>query len=203
MKKKLFFLPILALLCFSQLGWADDDGEIKNTFGLGPRAGYYRSWDAETGNWYGGLQARARFGKYFGLEGAVDYRQTEKFELTGPGFSGNVRQYSIPVTGSLLVFLPIIPHFSPYLVGGGGVYFTKLDYSSELEALGFHDHTERIWGWHAGGGLEFPITQHLALNADFRWIFLDTKFGTEGGTDLNRNKRADGYVATTALMFYF
>jgi len=203
MKKGLFFLPILALLCFSQLGWADDDDHIKNTFGIGPRAGYYRSRDAENGNWYGGLQARARFGKYFGLEGAVDYRQTERFELTGPTFSGTVRQHSYPVTGSLLLFLPIIPHFSPYLVGGGGVYFTKLDYSDDLERLGFHDRTERIWGWHAGAGLEFPITANVALNTDFRWIFLDSKFGTEGGTDLNRDKKADGYAATAALMFYF
>jgi hypothetical protein len=51
--------------------------------------------------------------------------------------------------------------------------------------------------------LEFPITSHVALNTDFRWIFLDTKFGTEGGTDLDRDRKADGYAATAALMFYF
>ena len=60
-----------------------------------------------------------------------------------------------------------------------------------------------IWGWHAGAGLEVPITEHVALNADFRWIFLDSKFGKEGTTDLDRDRKADGYVGTAALMFYF
>jgi opacity protein-like surface antigen len=201
MKKRLFFLPMLAILFWSQLGWAET--EIKNTFGLGPRAGYYQTRGSENGTWYGGIQARFRLGEYLGLEAAADYRQTEKFKVSGPGFSGDIRQHSFPITGSLLVFLPILPHFSPYLVGGGGMYFTKIDYSSELETLGFHDRTERIWGWHAGAGLEFPITEHVALNTDFRWIFLDSKFGTEGGTDLDRDRKADGYVGTAALMFYF
>jgi opacity protein-like surface antigen len=201
MKKGLFFLPMLALLFWSQVGWTADS--IGNTFGLGPRVGYYRSKDAAEGSWYGGLQARFRFGEYFGLEGAVDYRMEETFDVDAPGFSGEIAQHSYPVTASLMIFLPILPHFSPYVVGGGGYYFTKIDYSESLEAIGFDDQTEKPFGWHAGAGLEFPFTEHAALNFDFRWIFMDSEFGTSAGTDLDEDRTADGYAATAAVMFYF
>lgn len=201
MKKVYFSISMLLLLFSTEPGWADDG--IKNTFGLGPRAGYYRSRDAEEGSWYGGLQARFRLGKVIGLEGAVDYRPEETFEVNLPGASAEIRQHSYPVTASLLIFLPILPHFSPYLVGGGGWYYTKIDYSDTLEAQGFEDRTERLFGWHAGAGLELPITEHVALNGDLRYIFLDSDFGERPGIDLDEDQKADGYVATVALMFYF
>ena len=97
MKKGLFLLPLLALIFWSQLGWAATDS-IGNTFGLGPRAGYYRSRDAKSGAWYGGLQARFRVGEFFGLEGAVDYRLVEKFKVDAGPVSGEVKQHSYPVT---------------------------------------------------------------------------------------------------------
>jgi len=51
--------------------------------------------------------------------------------------------------------------------------------------------------------LEFPITETVALNADVRYIFMDSEFGDEGGTDLDEDRSADGWVGTAALMFYF
>ncbi len=203
MENKYLWIWIVLVLVLPQLGWAEDDGHISNTFGIGPRAGFYKSKGAEDGAWYGGIQARLRLGSVFGLEAAADYRASEKFKVSGPGFDGTIRQHSYPVTASLLIFLPIIPHFSPYLVGGGGYYFTRTEYSSNLQALGFQDKTHSIFGWHVGGGLELPITSHIALNADVRYIFLDTKFGETGSTSLNENSRANGWVGTGALMFYF
>lgn len=186
-----------------QLGWAEDEGTIKNTFGIGPRAGYYKSRDADNGAWYGGVQARLRLGSIFGIEAAADYRSKETFKVSEPGLEGNIRQHSYPLTASALIFLPILPHFSPYLVGGGGWYFTKIDYSPSLESLGFRDKTTHIFGWHVGGGLELPITANVALNADIRYIFLDNKFGETGSTSLSRNSKDDGWVGTGAVMFYF
>ncbi len=200
MRKTLFFLPLLTLLLWSQTGWAEV--EIENTFGFGPRGGYYRSQDAENGAWYVGLQARLRLGEYFGLEGAIDYRLEEKFNLDVGGANGEVRQHSYPVTASLLFFLPVLPHLSPYLVGGAGYYFTQIDFSEELEAIGFDDQTENVFGWHAGAGLELPVSDHVAVNLDFRWIFLDAEFGS-GGTTLDEDRTSDGYATTAALMYYF
>lgn len=203
MKKKQFLIWTAIFLILPQLGWAEDDGRISNSFGIGPRAGYYKSKDADQGAWYGGVQARLRLGPIFGLEAAADYRSKETFSVSSPGFNGEIHQRSYPLTGSLLVFLPILPHFSPYLVGGGGWYYTKIDFSKDLEALGFKDKTERPFGWHLGGGLELPITAHVAINADIRYIFMDTKFGESGTTRLDENRNADGWVGTGALMFYF
>lgn len=202
MKRTLFFWIAIALLT-PQLGWAGDNDHIKNTFGIGPRAGYYKSTDADNGAWYGGIQARLRLGSVFGLEAAADYRSEETFKVSGPTFEGEIHQRSYPLTASVLVFLPILPHFSPYLVGGGGWYYTKIDFSKSIEALGFRDKTTRPFGWHVGGGLEFPITEHVALNADVRYIFMDTEFGETGNTSLSRDRKADGLVGTGALMFYF
>jgi opacity protein-like surface antigen len=201
MNRNLLYLPMLAILFWTQVGWAE--AEIKNTFGLGPRAGFYRSRDAEDGSWYGGVQARVRLGQYFGLEGAVDYRLEETFDFDVAGVDGEIRQHTYPVTASLMLFLPVLPHFSPYLVGGGGYYFNRIDYSEELEDLGFDDDTNSTFGWHAGAGLEFPFSDHVALNLDFRWIFMDPEFGEEGGTDLDEDRSVDGYAATAAVMFYF
>jgi len=119
MKKQPFLILTLILLILPQLGWAQGDGHIENTFGIGPRAGYYKSKDADEGAWYGGVQARFRLGEVIGLEVAADYRAEETFEIDTPTFEGEIRQHSYPVTASLLVFLPIIPHFAPYIVGGG------------------------------------------------------------------------------------
>lgn len=200
MKKKSFWILIAIFLILPQLGWAE---RIENTFGIGPRAGYYQSRDADEGAWYGGVQARFRLGPAFGLELAADYRTEETFEVDTPTLSGEINQRSYPVTASLLVFLPILPHFSPYLVGGGGIYYTKIDFSSSLEDLGFEDRTERPWGWHVGGGLEIPFTENVAFNADVRYIFMDPEFGREGTTNLDEDRSVDGWVGTGALMFYF
>ncbi len=203
MKKKQSFIWAVLFLILPQLGWAEEGDHIKNSFGIGPRAGFYKSKDADEGAWYGGVQARLRLGEVFGLEAAADYRSEETFDVSSPAFDGKIRQRSYPLTASLLVFLPILPHFSPYLVGGGGYYYTKIDFSESLENLGFKDRTERTFGWHAGGGLEFPINEHVALNADVRYIFMDSEFGEEGTTHLDEDRSADGWVATGALMFYF
>jgi opacity protein-like surface antigen len=201
MKKGFLFGALLALFGMTQIASADE-GVIKNTFGIGPRAGFYKSKGAEDGAWYGGVQARFRLGPVLGLEGAVDYRAKETFDFSSAGFNGEVTQRSYPVTASALLFLPV-PHFAPYLVGGGGWYYTRTDYSDDMEALGFRDRTDSIFGWHAGGGLEIPFTEHTALNADVRYIFLDNKIGDDGPGGIDTDRKSDGYVATAALMFYF
>lgn len=203
MKKKYLLIWSMIFLILPQLGWAGDDDHIGNTFGIGPRAGYYKSKDADDGAWYGGIQARFRLGAILGLELAADYRSEETFSISSPAFSGEINQRSYPLTASVLVFLPILPHFSPYIVGGGGWYYTKIDFSNEIEALGFKDKTERPFGWHLGGGLELPFSEHFAINADIRYIFMDTEFGRSGNTRLDENRKADGWVGTGALMYYF
>lgn len=92
---------------------------IENTLGIGPRLGYYKADDAEEGSFYGGAQIRARLGRVLGLEGAIDYRTAQEYDLGE--FSTDVRQ--IPVTASALLFLPVSESFQPYGVAGLGAYY--------------------------------------------------------------------------------
>ncbi|MCW9705914.1 outer membrane protein [Fodinibius salsisoli] len=197
--KKLIFLPLFALIFtpFINTAQAQSDSDaIKNTIGIGPRLGYYKADDAEEGSFYGGAQIRARLGRVIGIEGAVDYRTSQEYDLGE--FSADVRQ--IPVTASALLFLPIDEHFQPYGVAGLGAYYNMIDYNSDAEGLpGIEDDHTVDFGYHLGAGLELPINDKVAINADYRYIFLDPgsdSFGDVEDADLSGN------VFTAGLMFY-
>ncbi|HLR25058.1 MAG TPA: porin family protein, partial [Fodinibius sp.] len=173
-----------------------DDEAIKNTIGIGPRLGYYKADDADEGSFYGGAQIRARLGRIIGIEGAVDYRTAQKYNLGD--YSAKVRQ--VPVTVSALLFLPVSKHFQPYGVAGLGAYYDIIDFDSDAEEIpGIEDDHSVDFGYHLGAGLEIPISGNMALNADYRYIFLDPgsdAFGDVEDADLSGN------TFTVGLMFY-
>lgn len=195
--KKLLLIPLLAFLFtpFISHAQSSDDG-ISNTIGIGPRLGYYKANDAEEGSFYGGAQIRARLGRIIGIEGAIDYRTSQKYDLGE--YSANVRQ--IPITASALLFLPVSEHFQPYGVAGLGAYYDMIDYDTDAEAIpGIEDDHTVDFGYHLGFGLELPFNEKVALNADYRYIFLDPgsdAFGDVEDADLSGN------VFTVGLMFY-
>lgn len=194
MKKILILLTFVmgALTYSASAQTASDRAAIENTFGIGPRLGYYKAQDADEGNFYGGIQARARLGAVVGIEGAVDYRAKQKY---GVG-NYNVEISSIPVTGSLMLFAPISEAFSPYVLGGIGAYYTRYDYS---ESLGGDDDSSFNMGYHLGFGAEFPFNENVALSVDYRYIFLNPDDNEESFEDADFNSN----VFTAGLMFYF
>ena len=119
----LFILGVLTFTASAQE--ASDRAAIKNSFGIGPRLGYYKAADADEGSFYGGIQARFRPGALIGIEAAVDYRAGQEYAF------GNytLETSSIPVTGSLMLFAPVSESFSPYGLVGIGAYYTRYDYS--------------------------------------------------------------------------
>ncbi|HLR33182.1 MAG TPA: porin family protein [Fodinibius sp.] len=197
--KKLLLIPLFAFMFapfFTTAQAQYDDGTIENTIGIGPRLGYYKADDADEGSFYGGAQIRARLGRIIGIEGAIDYRTAQKYDLGD--FSANVRQ--VPVTVSALLFLPVSKHFQPYGVAGLGAYYDIIDYDEEAEALpGIEDDHSVDFGYHLGAGLELPINSNVALNADYRYIFLDP--GSDAFGDVE-DADFSGNVFTVGLMFY-
>lgn len=202
--KKLLLLPLFLFLCSPMLVQAqdyeyddDDDGAvIENAFGIGPRLGYYHGSEIDDGTFYYGLQARLRLGSVIGLEGSVSYRpgtEGEANPVTGQFFTYETK--FVPVTGSLMFFIPI-DGFAPYGLAGVGAYYTI--YDSEDPRTENWDPTFNF-GYHLGFGLEIPFNDDVALNLDYRYIFLTP----EGeGDDAPEDADFSGNLITASLMFY-
>ncbi len=158
MKKSAVLLLLLIALLVLQ-------SDVFAQFYVGPRAGYYKTKDADEGQVYGGAVTRLAFGGV-SIEGAVDYRQ-EEYE------GGLMTMRSWPVQVSALLY----PLSSLYGVAGAGWYHTTLDYNADkFEELGSsvipEDKTTSTLGYHLGAGLEVPLgTARLTL--DVRYVFLN------------------------------
>jgi len=188
-----FFIGTITFTASAQS--AADRAVITDTFGFGPRAGYYKAVDADEGNFYGGVQARLRLGAIVGLEGSVEYRGGQEY-----GFDDyTVKTRFIPVTASLLFFVPLIEGFAPYGIAGVGAYYTWYDVSDSIADLDFDDESSFNLGYHFGVGAELPLTSNVALNLDYRYLFLNPEDNQQSleGANLNAN------VFTAGIMFYF
>lgn len=174
---------------------AADRAGISNTFGFGPRLGYYNAQDANDGKFYYGVQARYRPGAIVGIEAAVEYRPGQEFGIG----NSTVKTSFVPVTLSLLLFAPISEHFAPYGVAGLGAYFARYRPSGVLEDLGFESDSDFNLGYHLGFGLEIPFSSSVAINVDYRYIFLNPNENEESFQGANFN----GNTISTSLMFYF
>jgi opacity protein-like surface antigen len=207
--KKLLLLPLIAFL-FSPIfvqaqdnttGSAtvstdyNDGAAIQNTIGIGPRLGFYKADDADDGNFYGGLQIRGRIGPVFGIELAAEYHTEQAFGVDN--FQADTRL--IPVTGSALLFIPISDYFAPYGVAGLGAYYTIYNYPDDATDVGLDDFEEFNLGYHLGFGVEVPFSSNVALNVDYRYIYLNPDDNEENLEGAN----FDGNTVTAGLMFYF
>lgn len=181
-------LGIVVLFLFSSViisenAWADGSPGIVGKFGIGPRVGYYKSKDADEGNVYFGLQARARLTPNLALEGAIDYRK-EEFE------NGSIKSTSYPILVSALLYPVPNSSISPYIIGGAGWYNTK------VEIEGVEDKTSRDFGYHLGAGVDIPIAETAVLNFDIRYNFLDISVE-------NKDINYKGWIGNGGLTFYF
>lgn len=187
---------ITGVLTFSAAAQSESESAtIDNTVGYGARFGYYKAPDARDGNYFGGIQARARLGSSLGVEGSLEYRAVNKY-----GFSDySLSTSHVPLTASLMIFLPIDQNFTPYGLGGIGAYYTNYNYSDGAEELGFSDDSSFKIGYHIGLGAEFPLNSSFALSVDYRYLFLGSDDSIEALDNLSLNANA----FTAALMFYF
>jgi len=157
--------------------------------GIGGRAGWLRSDDADDTNLHGGAHLRLRLLPILGLEGSIDYRK-EEFD------NGRIEVKSYPVLVSALLYpIPAAP-IQPYLIGGVGWYFNRIEIAG-----GRSDETQRF-GVHIGPGLDIPLTPQVVLNGDIRWFFLDVD-SKEVREARRRDLDTDGWIATVGVTFYF
>src|SRR5262245_15705962 len=140
---------------------AADDGLFKQMdigfFSIGGRAAYYDPSDTQA-RWFGGAQVRFNPFKYLSFEGSADYRQQDTAGST---------IHTYPVQVSALIYPLGHSRLAPFLLGGGGWYYTT------VTGPGNFDDTQNRFGLHAGGGLQFFFNNHISIDSTYRYIWLE------------------------------
>lgn len=168
-------------------------GSFNNTLGIGPRLGYYQSPDADNGNFYFGGHMRMRFSRVFGFEAALEYRTASEYERAD---GGSVSVSQVPLTGSLLLFIPLTNDVVPYGFGGLGAYYTN--YRCDGGLFDCSDDSNFNLGYHLGVGLELPLNESVGLSGDYRYLFLNPE---ENESNLD-DASFSGSVFSLGVTFY-
>ncbi len=164
-------------------------------FSLGGHASYTKASEAD-GSWAGGAQIRLRFPGPFGVEGLIDYKRTTYSE----GGADVLRIEQYPVQASLMLF--ILPgQVQPYVLGGGGWYYTRSTYLGPLATLG--SDTQHTFGGHAGGGVELGAKSKVSVHVDVRYVFLGVNSIDAVRDRYNNNPKADFWHGTAGINFKF
>jgi len=155
--------------------------------GIGPQVGYYKSSDADEGEFMYGGALRLTPVPFLGLEGSVNYRQESYYDdaLT-------VKSWPIMAT-ALLYPVPVA-----YGLAGVGWYNTTFEYDLQHFTGADEEETTNEFGWHFGAGVELPLGDALRLAGDIRYVFLDYEFEDLPGSD---EAESNFYVLTVTLLF--
>jgi opacity protein-like surface antigen len=179
MDKKILVLTAVVLTLFMvPLTVYADGGKV----GIGARGGIYKSSDSEGLKFYGGVQARWKVFPALSVEGSLDYRVQESYP-------GNKKISSFPLLVSALFYPIPDARYSPYLLGGLGWYYSKVEDDTG-------SNTTHTPGLHVGAGLDIPLSPEVTFNADFRYYFLN--YSDQKVKDLKTN----GYIISVGLTFF-
>lgn len=162
------------------------DSEIAEGVSLGGRAMYFRAKDATDGSMSGGAQLRMHLSPMFALEGSIDYRK-ETFGTTV------VDVY--PVQASLLVYLMPSSRLTPFVLGGGGWYYTHVRAP--------RDRTQYRFGPHAGAGLKLSLNKFWSIDGSYRYLWTRDINSEDLAHPAGRNFSDNGYMLTASLNHHF
>ena len=157
-------------------------------FSIGPAGGYLRARGSDRGTWFGGAQARLRILNILAAEASITFHQShyEHGDIL-------VTQYPVQLT-AMLYIIPVGP-VRPYILGGVGWYYTRIDYRDNLSAI--NDQTDHFFGVHLGAGLELMLGKSASIDADFRYIFINASNEQVINRDFNY------WQITFGLNFFF
>jgi len=159
------------------------------SLGIGPVLGYQKAPDAEEGSFLGGAAVRLGLNDAITLEGANLVRSEKYVHNTI-----KVTNYPVMVSG-LFYVLPIL-----YGTVGAGWYNSKIEYNIDVPGiLEPGDQSHQDFGWHFGGGVEFPLRSKVNLTGDIRYVFLNYEFEDVPGSNDIQN---DFFMINVGLFFY-
>ena len=169
---------------------AADDGLFKQMdiglFSIGGRATWFDPHDGQS-RWFGGGQVRIYPFKYLAFEGSADYRRQDM---------DGTRIHTYPVQVSALIYPLGTTRLSPFLLGGGGWYYTT------VTGPGNFDDTQNRFGVHAGGGLQFFFNNHVSIDSTYRFIWLE-KVQSKDQNIKDKSFDDNGHMITAGLNFHF
>ncbi|HBW22393.1 MAG: hypothetical protein A2X28_07910 [Elusimicrobia bacterium GWA2_56_46] len=154
---------------------------------VGARAAYYRPKDADHGDLAEGAQVRYHLTRRWALEGSADLRQD---------VFGGTKVDVVPLQLSVLIYL--MPHgykVAPYILAGGGWYYTHV-YAPT-------DSYEFRFGPHAGGGVEFYLDSAWSFDGSYRYLWNEDIHSRDAGHPLGRNFTDKGFMLTAAVNYSF
>jgi opacity protein-like surface antigen len=155
-------------------------------FSIGGRAVSYDPKEGQS-RWFGGAQVRVNLFKYLSFEGSADYRQQDTAGST---------IHTYPVQVSALIYPLGHSRLAPFLLGGGGWYYTT------VSGPGNFSDTQNRFGLHAGGGLQFFFNNHISIDSTYRYIWLeDIRSRDQNIKDKDFND--NGHMITAGLNFHF
>lgn len=185
------FIILAVLIGLSGVSSGYSSGISDTHFSIGPRATYATPKDADESKWFAGAQARLHLLPGLALEGSIDYRSNNFLNLV------TIKTY--PVQASLLAYLIPDAVFSPFLLGGVGLYYTQIE---GIEgSLNFSNTTNRF-GLHAGAGIEIILNKALSLDGSYRYVWLES-VTSKGANALDKTYNDSGSMITMALNFLF
>jgi opacity protein-like surface antigen len=155
---------------------------------LGGRGMYFKPDDG-TGVWSGGAQLRLHLTSVWAVEGSVDYRR-ETFD------GGDTRVYNYPVQASLLAYLMPGSPISPFLLAGGGWYYTRTDGPNGYEQ------TQDRFGPHVGAGVEAYLNSSWSIDGTYRYIWVKD-VESRNASLLDANYSDSGHMVTAGLNYHF
>ena len=156
-------------------------------FSIGGRATYFDPKEGED-KWFGGAQLRIHPSRYLAIEGSADYRREE--------FDGGTKSHTYPVQGSLLIYPLGTTRVAPFILGGGGWYFSTVD------GPGNFSDTQHRFGGHVGGGLQFFISDHFSIDSTYRHIWLE-RLDSRGQNIEDKKFNDNGHMVTIGLNIHF
>ena len=162
--------------------------EETGSFSLGPAGGYLRARGSDRGTWFAGAQARLRILHILAAEASITFHQN-RYE------NGDVLVTQYPVTLTAMLYIIPVGPVRPYILGGVGWYYTRVDYKDSLNFI--NDTTEHFFGVHLGAGVELMLGKSASLDTDFRYIFINAT--NEQGI----NRDFNYWQVTFGLNFFF
>ena len=205
---------VALLLVFAQVGFAQD---MNGKFGIGARIGYVNYSGDSIDDTDVDFDDAAMFGgnlvyylhSYFSLELSADYVKTDtEFKVSGfsPVNFGELKQVPIILNGRF--HFSTNQKISPYLSAGIGYYINDFDLSdaasSELPSGSELDPDDSI-GFNLGGGIQFLLNEHFALDLDLKYIWNKTDFEAKapGYEKEEISVDLDNFYVGIGLKYYF
>jgi len=148
------------------------------------------------------------FSNYFSVELSAGYLNTD-IDLSGAGVSGKggtLIQKPILLTGRMS--MPIKSNIVPYLGIGAGIFFNTFNQKDEVVDSIYGTKAdldfEHNFGFHANGGFDFLVTDKVALNLDFKYIWSKIEADVEiNGKNKNEEFDANMLVVGAGIKYYF